>query len=230
MALSLYLASAFIPAKKVINEIEKRLRTFLWKGTTTSGYPKVAWKDLCRPKDEGGLGFKDIWVLNRALMSKKLCDVIRCDRTSILVEWLTRDGYETLPFGRLGWRKILRLRDFLRTMVDYQIGDGRRFYLWQDLWHYLGPLNITFPRGPSILRLEESSRLSAVIQGGYWRCPPITDFECLEITHALPTIHGGEDHISLRFEHGQPTTQELYRLFGPLGPKIDCSRYFRDLS
>ncbi|KAL2246952.1 UNVERIFIED_CONTAM: hypothetical protein Sindi_2547500 [Sesamum indicum] len=52
MALSLYWASAFILPKKVINEIEKRLRTFLWKGTTTSGYPKVAWKDLCRSKDE----------------------------------------------------------------------------------------------------------------------------------------------------------------------------------
>ena len=72
MALSLYWASAFILPKKVINEIEKRLRTFLWKGTTTSGYPKVAWKDLCRPKDEGGLGFKDICSLNRALMTKKL--------------------------------------------------------------------------------------------------------------------------------------------------------------
>ncbi|KAL2224601.1 UNVERIFIED_CONTAM: hypothetical protein Sindi_3017100 [Sesamum indicum] len=81
--LSLYWASAFILPKKVINEIEKRLRNFLWKGTKSSGYAKDAWKDVCRPVDEGGLGFKDISTLNRALMSKKLCDVIRCDRTSI---------------------------------------------------------------------------------------------------------------------------------------------------
>ncbi|KAL2252632.1 UNVERIFIED_CONTAM: hypothetical protein Sindi_0057900, partial [Sesamum indicum] len=39
-ALSLYWASAFILPKKVINEIEKRLRIFLWKGTTSSGYAK----------------------------------------------------------------------------------------------------------------------------------------------------------------------------------------------
>ncbi|KAL2252929.1 UNVERIFIED_CONTAM: hypothetical protein Sindi_0087600, partial [Sesamum indicum] len=26
--------------------------------------------------------------------------------------------------GSWGWRKILRLRMFLRTMVDYRIGDG----------------------------------------------------------------------------------------------------------
>ncbi|KAL2246956.1 UNVERIFIED_CONTAM: hypothetical protein Sindi_2547900 [Sesamum indicum] len=205
MALSLYWASAFILPKKVINEIEKRLRTFLWKGTTTSGYPKVAWKDLCRSKDE-------------------------CDRTSIWVEWLYQGRLRETSIwtigergGSWGWRKILRLQNFLRTMVDYQIGDGRKFYLWQDPWHHLGPLNITFPRGPRLLGLEESSRLSAVIQGGDWHWLPITDFECLEITHTLPTIHGGEDRIIWRFEHGQPTTQALYRLFDPPGPKVDWS-------
>ncbi|KAL2225770.1 UNVERIFIED_CONTAM: putative mitochondrial protein, partial [Sesamum indicum] len=67
LSLSLYWSSAFILPKKVTNEIEKRRHSFLWKGTTNSGYAKVAWKDLCRPKDEGGLGFKDIAILNRAL-------------------------------------------------------------------------------------------------------------------------------------------------------------------
>ncbi|KAL2252021.1 UNVERIFIED_CONTAM: hypothetical protein Sindi_2324400, partial [Sesamum indicum] len=102
-ALSLYWASAFILPKKVISEIEKRLRTFLWKGTTSSGYAKVAWKDVCRPMDEGGLGFKDISTLNRALMSKKLCDVIQCDRTSIWVQWLYQD--------RLRERSIWTIRE-----------------------------------------------------------------------------------------------------------------------
>ncbi|KAL2225769.1 UNVERIFIED_CONTAM: hypothetical protein Sindi_3096500 [Sesamum indicum] len=153
-SLSLYWASAFILAKKVTNEIEKRLRTFLWKGTSTSGYAKVAWKDLCRPKEEGGLGFKDITLLNRALMAKKLCDIISS----------TRVDYEILPSGRL------------ESMEDHgdggksSIGDGRRFYLWRDSWHHLGPLSDTFPHGPS-----------TVITGGEWQWSPITDFECLEI-------------------------------------------------
>ncbi|KAL2235573.1 UNVERIFIED_CONTAM: hypothetical protein Sindi_1289500 [Sesamum indicum] len=126
--------------------------------------------------------------------------------------------------GRImGMAKNSPITEFRRTMVDYQIGDGRRFYLWQDPWHHLGPLNTTFPRGPRLLGLEESSRLSAVIQGGDWHWPPITDSECLEITHTLPTIHGGEDRIIWRFEHGQPTTQALYRLFDPPRPKVDWS-------
>ncbi|KAL2237640.1 UNVERIFIED_CONTAM: hypothetical protein Sindi_0955700 [Sesamum indicum] len=209
LSLSLYWSSAFILPKKVTNEIEKRLRTFLWKGTTNSGYAKVAWKDLCRPKDEGGIGFKDIAILNRTLMTKKLCDIIRCDRTSIWVEWLYQGRLRDTSIwtirengGSWGWWKILRLRAFLRPMVDYQIGDGRTFYLWQDPWHYLGPLSVTFPRGPRLLRIEESARLSTVISEGEWQWPPITDFECLEITHGLPTIHGGEDRIIWRFDQG----------------------------
>ncbi|KAL2246937.1 UNVERIFIED_CONTAM: hypothetical protein Sindi_2546000 [Sesamum indicum] len=229
-ALSLYWASAFILPKKVISEIEKRLRTFLWKGTTSSGYAKVAWKDVCRPMDEGGLGFKDISTLNRALMSKKLCDVIQCDRTSIWVQWLYQDRLRERSIwtirehgGSWGWRKILRLRPFLRTIVDYQIGNGDRFFVWQDPWHHLGPLIERFPQGPRHLRLEESAKLSLVISAGEWQWPTITDFECLEITHNLPLIFGGEDRVVWRCDEGQPTTQALYRLFTHPEPKVGWS-------
>ncbi|KAL2248718.1 UNVERIFIED_CONTAM: hypothetical protein Sindi_2345500 [Sesamum indicum] len=191
-ALSLYWASAFILPKKVINEIEKKLRTFLWKGTTSSGYAKVAWKDVCRPADEGGLGFKDISTLNRALMA--LYDIIRCDRTSIWVQWLYQG----------------RLHPLLRSIVDYQIGNGRRFFVWKDPWHHLGPLIERFPHGLRHLRLEKSAKLSLVILEGEWHWPTITDFECLEITHNLPPILGGEDRVVWRCEGGQPTTQTLY--------------------
>ncbi|KAL2223941.1 UNVERIFIED_CONTAM: hypothetical protein Sindi_3075400 [Sesamum indicum] len=216
--------------RKVISEIEKRLRTFLWKGTTSSGYAKVAWKDVCRPMDEGGLGFKDISTLNRALMSKKLCDVIQCDRTSIWVQWLYQDRLRERSIwtirehgGSWGWRKILRLRPFLRTIVDYQIGNGDRFFVWQDPWHHLGPLIERFPQGPRHLRLEESAKLSLVISAGEWQWPTITDFECLEITHNLPLILGGEDRVVWRCDEGQPTTQALYRLFTHPEPKVGWS-------
>ncbi|KAL2224814.1 UNVERIFIED_CONTAM: Retrovirus-related Pol polyprotein from type-1 retrotransposable element R2 [Sesamum indicum] len=227
ISLSLYWASVFILPKKVINEIEKRLQAFLWKGTTNSGYAKVAWKDICRPKEEGGPGFKDISTLNRALMTKKLCDVIRCDRTSIWVEWLYKGRLQHTSIwtitdhgGSWGCRKILRLRMFLRTMVDYWIGDGRNFFLWQDPWHQLGPLCDTFPRGPRLLGLDESCKLSTVIHEGVWQWPLITDIECLAITHVLPTIFGGEDRIIWRFENGRPTTQAIYELCDPPGPKV----------
>ncbi|KAL2246447.1 UNVERIFIED_CONTAM: hypothetical protein Sindi_2912900, partial [Sesamum indicum] len=62
-----------------------------------------------------------------------------------------------------------------------------------DPWHHLGHLCDSFPREPRLLGLHESSRLSTVIHEGVWQWPLITDLECLEITHVLPTIFGGED-------------------------------------
>ncbi|KAL2224043.1 UNVERIFIED_CONTAM: hypothetical protein Sindi_3033300 [Sesamum indicum] len=163
-------------------------------------------------------------------MAKKLYHIIRCDRTSIWVEWLYQGRLRDTSIwtirehgGSWVWRKILHLRIFLRSMVDHQIGDVRRFYLWQDPWHHLGPLSDRFPRGPRLLGLEESTKLSMVISGGEWHWPSITDFECLKITHVLPTIHGGEDRIIWRFNHGLPTAHALYRLFDPPGQKVDGS-------
>ncbi|KAL2246355.1 UNVERIFIED_CONTAM: hypothetical protein Sindi_2903700 [Sesamum indicum] len=94
---------------------------------------------------------------------------------------------------------------------------------WQDPWHHLGPLIERFPRGPGHLRLEESAKLSSVISAGEWQWPTITDFECLEITHNLPLILGGEDRVIWRCDEGQPTTQTLYRLFDPPEPKLGWS-------
>ncbi|KAL2246927.1 UNVERIFIED_CONTAM: hypothetical protein Sindi_2545000 [Sesamum indicum] len=225
--MGVYWASAFILPKGVIKDIEKRLRAFLWRGTGNSGYPKVAWKEICKPKEEGGLGLKDMGTLNRSLMCKKLCEVIRCDRTSIWVEWLRHgrlrdDSIWSIPENRgpWGWRKMLRLRGWLRSVVEYRIGDGSDFFLWKDPWHHLGPLLDRFLRGPNSLGLHESTMLSSVICEGHWHWPLITDMECVEITHVLPQIHGGTDRIIWKGSSRKPTTQEFYRAMISAGPKV----------
>ncbi|KAL0455490.1 UNVERIFIED_CONTAM: hypothetical protein Slati_0888200 [Sesamum latifolium] len=88
MSLNVYWAMAFILPKGVIREVEKRLRSFLWKGTSNVGYPKVAWHLVCRPIEEGGQGIRDILALNRALMSLHLWNVIKGNCASIWVNWL----------------------------------------------------------------------------------------------------------------------------------------------
>ncbi|KAL2225756.1 UNVERIFIED_CONTAM: putative mitochondrial protein [Sesamum indicum] len=227
VAMGVYWASAFILPKGVIKNIEKRLRAILWRGTGNSGYPKVAWKEICKPMEEGGLGLKDMGTLNRALMCKKLYEVIRCDRTSIWVEWLRHgrlrdDSIWAIPENRgpWGWKKMLRLRGWLRSVVEYRIGDGSDFFLWKDPWHHLGPLLDRFPRGPNSLGLHESTMLCSVICEGHWHWPLITDMECVEITHVLPRIHGGTDRIIWKGSSGKPTTQDVYRAMIPAGPKV----------
>ncbi|KAL2252989.1 UNVERIFIED_CONTAM: hypothetical protein Sindi_0093600, partial [Sesamum indicum] len=181
-----------------------------------------------------------IWELLSSIdVQKSYVKSIRCDRTSIRVEWLRHgrlrdDSIWTIPENRgpWGWRKMLRLRGWLRSVVEYRIGDGSDFFLWKDPWHHLGPLLDRFPRGPNSLRLHESTMLSSVISEGHWHWPLITDMECVEITHVLPRIHGGTDRIIWKGSSGKPTTQEFYRamIFSRTESRLDFTTFgfFKD--
>ncbi|KAK4384584.1 hypothetical protein Sango_3046800 [Sesamum angolense] len=130
-----YWAMAFILPKGIVKEMIKHFRTFLWKGTSSSGYPKVAWETVCRPIEEGGLGIKDILAINRALMSKHLWAVIKQDRTSIWVDWIIQVRLRDCSIwtveenkGAWGWRKMLSLRHPLMSHIHYRVGRGIPFH------------------------------------------------------------------------------------------------------
>ncbi|KAK1441321.1 hypothetical protein QVD17_07168 [Tagetes erecta] len=54
-ALYIYWASVFILPKRVIAELEAKMRGFLWsQGSGAKGKAKVSWISVCLPKTEGG--------------------------------------------------------------------------------------------------------------------------------------------------------------------------------
>lgn len=51
---------------------------FLWcGGDLQKGKAKVKWKDVCRPKMEGGLGLKCLRAWNVALVSKHIWNLLQ---------------------------------------------------------------------------------------------------------------------------------------------------------
>ncbi|KAL0444885.1 UNVERIFIED_CONTAM: hypothetical protein Slati_2211200 [Sesamum latifolium] len=177
-SLQVYWAMAFILPKTVIREIEKRLRSFLWKGCAGAGHAKVSWQQVCRPVSEGGLGIRDTLALNKSLMSKHLWKIIVADRSSIWVDWIIRYRLRdnsiwtvNIRSGPWGWRKLVRLRETLRPCITYRIGSGNSFSLWHDPWHDLSPLIIRFPQGPRHSATSPAAPLSRVIRDGSWHWP-----------------------------------------------------------
>ncbi|GJV70936.1 hypothetical protein Tco_1490931 [Tanacetum coccineum] len=81
------------------------------------GMAKVAWEDVCLPKEEGGLGIRRLGLFNQALMDIPM----RGNMT-----W--------------GWRNLLRLRPLIREFFWYKLGDGSRVSAWFDHWCTLSPL------------------------------------------------------------------------------------------
>ena len=67
-----YAMSTFNVPNNVCNKLDSLSRRFWWKPKKSEGkfLALTAWDNLCKPKCEGGLGFKSAKKMNNALLAK----------------------------------------------------------------------------------------------------------------------------------------------------------------
>ncbi|XP_056695677.1 uncharacterized protein [Spinacia oleracea] len=71
MRICVYWSQIFILPKVVLKIINAICRAFLWFGTYEDGSPgSMAWDRLCLPKQQGGLGFRNLLPWNQAAVGK----------------------------------------------------------------------------------------------------------------------------------------------------------------
>lgn len=109
--------TAFRLPNVCITEIEKLFAAFLWSGPDLNPRKaKVAWSEVCKPKDEGGLGIRSLKEVNTVSILKLLWRLLSA-RQSLWVQWvykhLIRGGNlwtvkEKTLSGSWMWRKILK--------------------------------------------------------------------------------------------------------------------------
>lgn len=110
-----------------LKEIERLCSAFLGSGPDLkTSKAKVSWKDVCLPKEEGGLGVQPLKETNTVL-SLKLIWRITSAKESIWVKWikcyLIRKGSfwsvkGTTNVGSWIWRKLLKLRDLAKQFFN----------------------------------------------------------------------------------------------------------------
>nr|GEZ57221.1 RNA-directed DNA polymerase, eukaryota, reverse transcriptase zinc-binding domain protein [Tanacetum cinerariifolium] len=87
-AIHVYWASVFLLPTFVIKDIKRLLKAFLWnQSDTTNGRAKVAWSTICKPKDQGGLGLRNLKIWNQALLAKHIWN-IAIKKDSLWVKWV----------------------------------------------------------------------------------------------------------------------------------------------
>ncbi|CAH9084953.1 unnamed protein product [Cuscuta europaea] len=86
----------------ILDRIVSICRIFLWGGKFT----KVAWDDICLPKEEGGLGIHNAKIWNHALLARTLWDV-HLKKDTLWVRWVNGVYLK----GRTVWDFVLHTRD-----------------------------------------------------------------------------------------------------------------------
>ncbi|XP_074305846.1 uncharacterized protein LOC141641068 [Silene latifolia] len=87
--------------------------------------PLVAWKKVCRPKEEGGLGIRDLGLWNKAIVGK-LVNWIAKKKDSLWVKWVHQVYLKGKPWmeytpsneSSWAWRKICKTKEDLAAGFD----------------------------------------------------------------------------------------------------------------
>nr|XP_016504579.1 PREDICTED: uncharacterized protein LOC107822538 [Nicotiana tabacum] len=125
-SMPIHLLSAVNPPAYVINILHKIFAQFFWSSSVTGNNRHwVSWSTLCMPQEEGGIGFRSLHDVAKALfcklwwkyrtkpslwssfMSQKYCKKIN----SVVVPW--RKGSHV-------WRKMLECRDLVEHLIIWQ--------------------------------------------------------------------------------------------------------------
>ncbi|CAA7031081.1 unnamed protein product [Microthlaspi erraticum] len=186
-------SSVFVLPKSFYQKIDSLCAAFLWRNKTDSAAgARVAWKDICRPKPEGGLGIR--LLEDFALVFRlKLVWNFFTNTSSIWVAWVKRNMFgrktfwmmEDSPRFSATLRSMLQLKDSLREYMRCEIGNGITASFWSDSWCELGPLLLYLGTGgPRALRLRLDASVNNASRNGSWNLPSARSqrVETLQIT------------------------------------------------
>ncbi|KAL6187555.1 hypothetical protein ACLB2K_038953 [Fragaria x ananassa] len=159
----------------LLRRLEVWCRNFLWSGSIDAhGVPLVAWKQCCSPLDEGGVGLKQLRVLNLSLLLKKAWDVFTSvsDGCTLLRTRFWRNGKLRRSYATSSiWPGVKHLWPHILENGKWLIGNGRRVLFWKD--NFIGrPLYELFG-----LHDREANQLNILvadyISNGAWNFPTI---------------------------------------------------------
>jgi hypothetical protein len=161
-----YYLSLFPVPMSVANRIEKIQRDFLWGGMgDEKKLHLVSWNQVCRPLRAGGLGIRNIFKFNKALLGKWLWRYAT-EREALWYKvikekyeeqdggWCSKEVSGTFGVGL--WKHIRRGWDMFAQNVRFEVGLGSKILFWHDTWCGNQPLKHAYPSLYRIARYKEA--------------------------------------------------------------------------
>ena len=96
---------------------------------------------MCKPKSDGGVGFKDLSLFNDALLAKQAWRLFhnqnylfyRIFRARFFPNCSIIKSSNSL-LGLYPWKSILKGRDVLKKGTRWRLGNGACISIWGDFW------------------------------------------------------------------------------------------------
>ena len=231
-AIPTYTMSCFKLPKGLINEIEALIRKFWWgyRGDQRKIH-WVAWDKMCKPKGEGGMGFRELGKFNDSLLAKQIwrlanneeglfhkvfkakffpnCSIIEC---------------ENLNKGSYAWRSIIKAKHVIDLGRVWRVGNGESIKICGDRW--LPQASNSRVISP-ITGLALEARVCDIIDQGSltWKASLIEQtflpHEAKLIKGIPLSLQGGSDkQVWLPSNNGAITTRSAYHLLAGQGRNL----------
>ncbi|XP_058725510.1 uncharacterized protein LOC131596787 [Vicia villosa] len=149
---------------KVLQEIRTIQSKFLWSGgEDRKSIHWVCWDTVCKSKEEGGLGIKNVEIMNVALISKwkwrilneneaVWSGIIRARYGKVKLKILVGDMAVVGKKDSIWWRDLMVSDNYERLLVNHfsraincSVGNGEDIPFWYACWIDKQPLLEVFP-------------------------------------------------------------------------------------
>jgi hypothetical protein len=167
-AVPTYCMSVFKLPETLCKEINGMMQKFWWgHKENTSKIHWMSWKWLGLSKNNGGLGFRDLVVFNKALLAKRLWRLLQNPKS--LVSKIFKAKYHpnvSILEAKVGKRPSFTRRSIISAKIVihhgliWRIGDGKDARIWGDSWI---PRPSTFSIQSPVWLLHPQARVVEVI-------------------------------------------------------------------
>ncbi|GKV16926.1 hypothetical protein SLEP1_g27494 [Rubroshorea leprosula] len=180
--LPVFLMSVYLIPKGILYSIDKICRSFLWGGGREKRKINwVNWVKVCKKREEGGLGVRDLRKFKLALMGKWWGCLVENEEglwKRVVVGKYGEGGGHWLDWikeyrgvGSIWWRDVCCLdkmdRERARWLMEgfrTKLGDGKSVSFWWDNWNEPGRWNLKWRRKLFEWEPEEARGLQEVIE------------------------------------------------------------------
>eukprot|EP00253_Pinus_taeda_P015440 PITA_15440 len=144
-AIPIYPLSVMVAPKGICNKLVEIYRKFLWGGPKQQNKRALySWNSLTKPKEKGGLGLKDPWILNQVLAAKLRWRWLQGGPDLWKEIWTAKHNMpltpeeilreQNIPRGSDIWNLSTQSKDLIDRHIFWEIRGGQIARFWDEAW------------------------------------------------------------------------------------------------